>query len=354
MRLRWKYMAIALAVFPAVLLVVTWIGFFNVGASTGHWKITEWFLHFAMRSAVRTYALAVAAPERLPPGGIQPAAAHFARGCAICHGAPGEPRSPGALAMLPRPPDLAGIAGKWEDAELFRIVKHGVRFTGMPAWPTQTRDDEVWAMVAFLRDLPAMEPAIYRRLAYGEGMPPAVHVTGLAQALDECIRCHGADGMGKSPLVPVLAGQNETYLLESLRSYAAGHRASGIMQLSVLAIDPVHLPALARHFAGQARKALVKNETDRLRRGEAIALNGRPADKVPACAGCHSGGKRNPAFPALEGQSAPYIATQLRLFREDRRGGTRFSHLMENAAGNLSDTDIDDVAAYFSNLSPND
>jgi cytochrome c553 len=49
----------------------------------------------------------------------------------------------------------------------------------------------------------------------------------------------------------------------------------------------------------------------------------------------------------LTGQPAPYIAIQLRLFRENKRGGSRFSHLMNSAAKNLSEADIDDVAAYF-------
>ena len=157
MRIHWKHVAIGLAILPVAALFVAWIGFFNVGASTGHWKITEWFLHFAMRSAVRTYALAAPEPPPFDEVMLPPAAGHFARGCAVCHGAPGEPRSPAVLRMLPQPPDLARIAGKWTDAELFRIVKHGVRFTGMPAWPSQARDDEVWWMVMFLRRLPEMD-----------------------------------------------------------------------------------------------------------------------------------------------------------------------------------------------------
>ncbi|TIU11180.1 MAG: cytochrome C, partial [Mesorhizobium sp.] len=63
MHISWKKLAIALAILPFVVVLAAWIGFFNVGASSGHWKITEWFLHFAMRSAVRTYALAVDVPE---------------------------------------------------------------------------------------------------------------------------------------------------------------------------------------------------------------------------------------------------------------------------------------------------
>ena len=68
--------------------------------------------------------------------------------------------------MLPVPPDLSATVDEWTDAQLFRIVKHGIRFTGMPAWPTQTRDDEVWMMVAFLRALPEFD---------SNDLPPAGH-----------------------------------------------------------------------------------------------------------------------------------------------------------------------------------
>ena len=110
-----------------------------------------------MRSAIRTYALAVDAPDALPKDALIPAAGHYAEGCAFCHGAPGVPRNPAVLAMLPVPPDLSATVDEWTDAQLFRIVKHGIRFTGMPAWPTQARDDEVWMMVAFLRALPELD-----------------------------------------------------------------------------------------------------------------------------------------------------------------------------------------------------
>lgn len=94
MRVRGRNLAIGLAVLPFLVVFIAWTGFFNVAASTGHWKITEWFLHFAMRSSIRNYALWVDVPNQLPREGLQPAAGHFARGCAICHGAPGEPVRP--------------------------------------------------------------------------------------------------------------------------------------------------------------------------------------------------------------------------------------------------------------------
>jgi cytochrome c553 len=350
MHISWKKLAIALAILPFVVMLAAWIGFFNVGASSGHWKITEWFLHFAMRSAVRTYALAVEVPAALPRHAIQPAAGHFARGCAICHGAPGEPRSPVVERMLPQPPDLAGTVGEWTDAQLFRIVKHGVRFTGMPAWPTQERDDEVWAMVAFLRELPSMDEATYRDLAYGEKLAPPADAAGtLRQVLADCARCHGEDGLGRGPAIPILAGQSEAYLLESLRAYAQGGRTSGMMGLPATAAGPRFWPDLAKHFAalpttqpgGAGDPALV-------RRGREIAERGVREASVPACLGCHGRRDRSPLYPSIAGQPERYIEAQLGLFRAGKRGGTRFGHLMANAAKGLGDDDIRALAVYFS------
>jgi cytochrome c553 len=352
MHVSWKHLAIGLAILPVAALLATWIGFFNVGASTGHWKITEWFLHFAMRSAVRTYALAVEAPDELPRYAIQPAAGHFARGCAVCHGAPGEPRSPTVHLMLPQPPALAGKVGEWTDAELFRIVKHGVRFTGMPAWPAQHRDDEVWAMVAFLRELPDMSEAMWRDLAYGSGAPPPLRALDLDQAIAECARCHGDDGLGRSAATPVLSGQKEIYLHESLAAYAEGRRDSGVMGVPAAAVDPDLLAALARHFSAMPAPVPAPAQSDAAlsAAGEKIAKDGIPSREVPACLGCHGRPDRNPIYPELSGQPAEYIATQLRLFRAEKRGGTRYEHLMRNAAKNLSDEDIAALAAFFAQM----
>ncbi len=348
MHVNWKHLAIGLAALPFVVLFATWIGFFNVGASSGHWKITDWFLHFAMRSAVRTYALAVEVPDELPPYAIQPAAGHFARGCAICHGAPGEARSPAVNLMLPHPPDLAGKVGEWTDAQLFRIVKHGVRFTGMPAWPTQQRDDEVWAMIAFLRELPAMDEATWRDLAYGDSEPAIGQTPDFDRALAECTRCHGEDGRGHSPVTPVLAGQNETYLLESLEAYVDGRRHSGVMGIPASAVDSKLFAGLARHFSAlPAPSPPAPSDPTLIARGEEIARRGIERHDVPACLGCHGRPDRNPVYPEIAGQPAAYLALQLKLFRSDNRGGTRFEHLMRNAAKKLSDEDITALAAYF-------
>jgi cytochrome c553 len=67
--------------------------------------------------------------------------------------------------------------------------------------------------------------------------------------------------------------------------------------------------------------------------------------KVAVCSSCHgpNGNSTNPEWPRLAGQSAVYIAEQLRLFKS----GVRNNPIMKPLAGTLSDQDIADVAVYY-------
>ena len=60
--------------------------------------------------------------------------------------------------MLPSPPDLAVAMRPWKERELFWIVKHGFKYTGMPGWVALEREDEIWAVVAFLKKMPTLAP----------------------------------------------------------------------------------------------------------------------------------------------------------------------------------------------------
>src|SRR5690606_35032220 len=139
-------------------LLVAWSGVYNIAASKGHWAITRAFLSFGMRNSIEFHAAATKAPALDHIALVQRGAGHYQGGCAPCHGAPGEPPSPITRDMLPEPPVLAGVVPQWKPRELFWIVKHGLKYTGMPAWPAPKRDDEVWAVVAFLNRLPDLSP----------------------------------------------------------------------------------------------------------------------------------------------------------------------------------------------------
>ncbi|MEQ9691700.1 MAG: c-type cytochrome [Bauldia litoralis] len=335
--------------------LVAWSGLFNVAASSGHWSVTTAILEFGLESSVRTQSIGIDPPPLDDDGLARLGANHFATGCAPCHGAPGVERSPIVRNMLPEPPRLGGAIERWDLAELYWVVSHGLKFTGMPAWPAEERRDEVWALVAFLKQVPDMTPGEYRRLT---GRPSADLATlsgsgdesPLSEAIAACGQCHEAEGLPPiDERVPALAGQHAAYLRAALHDYASGVRASGMMQPVAARLDDDLIAELSTYYAAlPAIRGGDSSGSGSVERGRRIAEAGVPADRIPPCLSCHGDGKRD-LFPRLEGQSATYIAGQLRLFAEGIRGGTPSAEIMQAVARRLDDEQIADVAAFFAN-----
>jgi cytochrome c553 len=352
----------------ALALVIAGLAFWASGlmplqARSGHWPITNRFLQFTMQRSVKTHALAITPPPLQDDDALLlRGATHFDLGCRPCHGSIRDDRPQVALAMLPPPPALPPRVDHWTSAQLFYIVKHGVKFTGMPAWPEQQRDDEVWAVVAFLRRMPHMSQDEYLSLARGEsgttlalggeGEPPPEIVR------ESCARCHGLDGQGRGTGgFPVLAGQRPEYMRRALRAYADRRRHSGVMGTVVSGQTAAALDEAVRFYAALApRRPTVMPTIPGAdpSRGAALAMRGIPARDIPACIECHgpAAHEKNPAYPILAGQDATYLELQLRLLRERRRGGSEYVHLMHSFIDRLSPADIGAAAAYFAGLDP--
>ena len=351
-------------------VLIAWTGLYNVAASEGHWAVTRWFLEFAMQRSVATHALAVEPAPPFTPAMVRRGLGHFTTACAPCHGAPGEPRNEVVRNMVPPPPDLATHVPRWRPQQLFWIVKHGLKYTGMPSWPAQQRDDEVWAMVAFLVRLPELAPADYEPLARGPAPPvppepmwPFGRLDEPAQsALVTCARCHGPAGEGDpAGAFPRLAGQSRAYLLESLRSYATGRRPSGIMQPVAVELRSETMQELARYFASIDPRAVPSRpaaaqpaDAEAIALGGRIAREGVPERAVPACHSCHdrSAALSNPLYPSLAGQPAEYLGDQLRLWQRGVRGGSAAAQIMARLADGLRPEEMEAIARYFASLPP--
>jgi len=333
-------------------------GIYNVAASARHFDITNAVIRLTLRRSVATHSIGIEAPANLADERLaRLGARHFALGCAPCHASPASPQNPVVAEMYPAPPPLSEAAGEWETEELFWIVMHGLKFTGMPAWPAQNRDEEVWALVAFLERLPEMEAEEYAELADAAvlGGGGARFDFGRAGAEDitaMCGTCHGdADTSPVHPLAPHLGGQKPDYLRRALAEYAENRRPSGIMAPIATELGPDAIGQLARHYAGQPAPAPARKSGDAemIRMGGEIAQRGLREDDIPACVSCHAG-DRSGEFPRLEGLSAEYISTQLRLFSEGTRAGSTYAAIMAPIARRLSAEQIEAVAAYFSSV----
>lgn len=95
-----------------------------------------------------------ATPEVLAGG-----RAHFADHCAGCHGNDGGGHTELGRRLFPRAPDMRlPETQRLGDGELFRIIEHGIRFTGMPGWGGEVPAGETWELVHFIRHLPKLGP----------------------------------------------------------------------------------------------------------------------------------------------------------------------------------------------------
>lgn len=343
-------------------LLIAWLGLYNVAASSGHWFIVERFLRFGMENSVEAHASRQPAPRLDDLDLIRLGAGHFHAGCAYCHGAPGTPINPVAAGMLPPPPDLSQRVGRWRDQELFWIVRHGIKYAGMPSWPAAGRDDEVWTVVAFLRRLPGLDEAGYRALAAGDvdiepssGEDIASGEASEEGAVGACARCHGGRRPPASRLVPTLHGQPAEMLAQALKAYAARERPSGIMQTMAAGLTEESIRRLARYYAGLPPLVQEQEGPDvepaRIERGRRLALEGEAANEIPACISCHAPGV-SPLYPRLAGQSARYLAGQLHVWKAGLNDRSAQGAIMAPIARRLTNEQVEDVAAFFASQTP--
>jgi mono/diheme cytochrome c family protein len=157
-------LAVVIVFFIIGGLAFIYSGLFEVAASQPHWYITRWILETARTRSIKVHATVI----QVPPGRGDPAqlligTEHFAAHRAVCHGAPGVSKGEIAEGLNPQPPDLAYSPEHYTISELFWIVKHGIKMTGMPAWGDHS-DDELWATVAFIEKLPGMSDQDYAKL----------------------------------------------------------------------------------------------------------------------------------------------------------------------------------------------
>jgi mono/diheme cytochrome c family protein len=155
---------ITIAVIAAVIaFVVIFTGVFNVAATWKDPAPVLWAVHTTFINSVRNHAQGIAAPASFTDEQVRTGFRHYNETCVYCHGGPGKDPGDIGKGLNPEPPYLPDTAGNWKPNELFWIVKNGVRMTGMPAFEPVWKDDDIWAVVAFVQKLPGMKDEDYAK-----------------------------------------------------------------------------------------------------------------------------------------------------------------------------------------------
>lgn len=183
-------------------------GIYDVAATRQHTPPVYWLLQTTLSRSVAVRANHIEAPDLSGEERFRSGMRRYREHCVQCHGAPGVAPAQFALGMTPVPPPIVQAGRELSPEEIFWIVKHGLKMTGMPGWDLKLTDEQIWDIVAFAINVPYLSPVQYYELA---GIEPPQSAVSEAEEPDEdsrdaargkvalrqygCISCHTIEGV---------------------------------------------------------------------------------------------------------------------------------------------------------------
>jgi mono/diheme cytochrome c family protein len=135
----------------------------------GGWndRLDHWLFQVSRRS-IEKHASPATNPSAADPAAAAAGLAHYKENCLDCHGARNVDTAEFAKGLNPGPPmlDMDDVQ-KMSDGQLFWVIGHGVRATGMPAFSPTHSPTEIWQIVSFVRHLPKLTDAEVAKLKKG-------------------------------------------------------------------------------------------------------------------------------------------------------------------------------------------
>ena len=122
-------------------------------------------MHSGVHASIRREAAEVPNPiaptdENLIKGGK-----FYADGCEGCHGHPGKPFGPRRIPLIPAPPEFPVVGTELDEAQVFWVAKHGIRRSGMFANGGWAKDEDLWAVAAYIKHLVSLSQAVEDAIA---------------------------------------------------------------------------------------------------------------------------------------------------------------------------------------------
>lgn len=156
-----KTVIFVLILLIAGLLVFIYSGTYNIAATEPHSLVVEWVFNTAKKYSIKKHSENIERPKLNDDALVRSGFDHYEDMCVGCHGAPGmEP----AKGFNPNPPALADVVEEFSATELFWVTKNGIKMTAMPAFGPSHSDQEIWSIVAFLKQLPDLNAEDYKAL----------------------------------------------------------------------------------------------------------------------------------------------------------------------------------------------
>jgi cytochrome c553 len=242
------------------------------------------------------------------------------RECKGCHGLDGRGAGPAI-------PNLAAQRGPYLHLALTAYREGRRTHAALKALAGRMSDADARNVVAFYAGLPPVK---------GEGQQASFSPYEAGEELArDCVTCHGDKGNSTRAGVPSLAGQQPRYVVVAIQEYLAGLRETAPMHGLVRYMNQIERESVALYFASQVPAPRSAPEFGDAARGE-------PSTAV--CGGCHGirGVSTDTATPSVAGQDARYLVESMMAYGKGRR-----HEVMQRAVAQLSRTDIENIAAFY-------
>jgi cytochrome c553 len=100
-----------------------------------------------------------------------------------------------------------------------------------------------------MRILNRLKPALLLLPVLAAPAASAMDITPeVVTKVGACVACHGADGIGKAPQYPNLAGQKATYIEKQLFAFRSGERKDPNMSVMAKPLSDQDIVDIAAYF----------------------------------------------------------------------------------------------------------
>jgi|SRR5581483_5284832 len=149
------FIVLALLLF---LLAIT--GVLSLTADQRPGKIESYIASGLLDTNMEHVAPRVSSPVQPTDANLVDGMRFYVMNCAVCHGGMDKKVAGLGRAFYPPAPQL--IIHPLDDPEwhIFYAIKHGIRWTGMPAWGKTTSDEEIWKVTMFLSRAENLPPGV--------------------------------------------------------------------------------------------------------------------------------------------------------------------------------------------------
>lgn len=153
----------AIAIFCILLivagLVYIYSGSYDVAAVHQDPGLIRWITSTTSDRSVHHSASDVSVTLPTDSASLDRGGREYVEMCVGCHGAPGVKPDWSGQGLNPKPPDLTESAQELSHAEIYWVIRNGVKMTGMPGLQPSHPDHVIQAIAAFVAQLPQMSDA---------------------------------------------------------------------------------------------------------------------------------------------------------------------------------------------------